>query len=115
MTNLITITAPKSAFPGSLADELGALQAEIAQLRVKERKLKDAIAAYAPPTVRGGALEGNFYRATASYINHSRVVDWEAAFFALAPKTRHEQRFEHTKLRKGSWRINVRAKQTRAA
>lgn len=110
MTNLITITAAKSAFPGILADELGALQAEIAQLRAKERKLKDAIAANG----RDGVVEGNFYRATASFIEHSEVVDWEAAFFALAPKTRHEQRFEHTKFRKGSVRINVRAKQTAA-
>ncbi len=110
MTNLITITAAKSAFPGSLADELGALQAEIAQLRSKERKLKDAIAA----NERDGVVEGNFYRSTVSFIEDTDVVDWEAAFFALAPKTRHEQRFEHTKRRKGSVRINVRAKQTAA-
>jgi len=111
MTNLIQITAAKALFPGNLADELGILQAEIAQLKRMEAKLKAEIEAAAD----GPSLEGNFYRASVSYVDNSYTVDWEQAFKALVPKTRQDRAGEYTKMRKGGVRIAVKARSTKAA
>lgn len=108
---VITITTQKAKHPGNLADELGALQAQIAELRKKEKQLKDAIIA------NGGddGINGNFFRATASYVEASAPIDWQAAFFALVPKTRQEQRFRYTTSKAAYWRIVVKALPTKAA
>jgi hypothetical protein len=110
MTN-ITIIAPKAQHPGNLADELGAVQAQIAQLREQEKQLKDAIIANAG---EAGAVEGNFYRATASFIEAGERIDWQEAFMALVPKARQARAQNYTKGTKAFWRVAAKALPTRA-
>jgi len=89
------------------------LQAEIAQLKATEAKLKASIEAAAAGSL--SSVEGNFYRASISYVDNSYTVDWEQAFKALVPKTRQDRAGEYTKMRKGGVRIAVKARSTKAA
>jgi hypothetical protein len=107
---MITITAQKARFPGNLADELGALQGQIKELRDAERALKDALI----ETGRA-KVEGNFFSVSISEIEDTFPIDWEVAFAALVPKTRQDRAAEFTKLRRGGFRVQARAKSTAVA
>jgi hypothetical protein len=80
---MITISTQKARFPGNLADELGALQAQIKELRDKERMLKDSLIA-----TRKAKVEGNFFSVSISDIEDAYPIDWELPFMSLVPKTR---------------------------
>jgi hypothetical protein len=49
-----------------------------------------------------------------SDIEDSYPIEWKTAFMSLVPKTRQAQAANFTKLRKGSIRVQARAKSTAA-
>tara|TARA_R110000851_G_scaffold174949_6_gene321195 strand:- start:5467 stop:5811 length:345 start_codon:yes stop_codon:yes gene_type:complete len=105
----ITITAAKAAYPANLADELGALQAQIADLREVEAHLKDQLVDQG-----SDVIEGNFFKATISQVASATPIDYKAAFLALVPKTRLALASEYTKFRSGSVRVAVKARPSSA-
>lgn len=100
----------KTRYPGNLADELGALQSQIAELRKKEAALKGAIA-----ETGSSVVEGQWYRASVSDVAASSVIDWKAAFNALVPKTRQAFAANYTQQRAGYTAIRVSARSSQAA
>lgn len=100
----MTIVAQRAPAPGCLADDYLSLKAQIADLRLKEKLLQDAIVATGQKV-----LEGTFGRVAVSEIADSWAFDYRAAAEAnLKP----EVIAQYTKPVAGGYRFNVRARKT---
>jgi hypothetical protein len=98
----MTIIAQRAQVPGNLADEYLALKAKIADLKVKEKALQDAIVATGKDVI-----EGTFGRVTVSEIEDRWEIDYRAAAVdRLGPKILARYR----KFVAGTTRFNVRAR-----
>lgn len=103
----MTIVAARASAPGNLADEYLSLKAKLADLKVQEKRLQDAILA----TGRD-VIEGTFGRVTVSKIAESWAFDFKAAAEAnLTPAVIAR----YTKPVAGTTRFNVRARKGEAA
>lgn len=90
---------------GDIADELGHIQAQLADLKVIEKNLKDQL-------IRRGqhAIEGRYFRAIVSHVDATSSIDWRAAFEALVPKTRADLAGDYRRDRAAYTCVSVKAR-----
>lgn len=90
---------------GAIADRLGQIKAQIADLKVEQDNLEAEL-----KEMGAGSYEGMFFRAVVVDCAGSTKVDWKAVAQKLSPSRQLIQ--AHTSTSKGSTKITIYARKT---